>query len=109
LMKRRWDGDVYAALRDCLAALSLQPDHIKAHLRMARCLADLDWRDEASACLTSFRSKHPEHRRSVHCVELEQDLAKGREDKRGETRLLPVLPAFGRSIPNTVDLCIVWS
>jgi len=86
LMKRRWDGDVYAALRDCLAALSLQPDHIKAHLRMARCLADLDWRDEASACLTSFRSKHPEHRRSVHCVELEQDLAKGREDKRGKKR-----------------------
>ena len=38
LMRRAWDGDVYAALRDCLAALVLEPSHRKAHLRLARFL-----------------------------------------------------------------------
>merc|ERR1719376_1813159 len=77
LMRRAWDGDVYAALRDCLAALVLEPAHRKAHLRLARCLADLGWRNEASAALASFRSKHPEHRNSSHCIQLEQDLSAG--------------------------------
>jgi len=87
LMRRAWDGDVYAALRDCLAALVLEPSHRKAHLRLARCLADLGWRNEASAALTAFRSKHPEHRNSSHCIQLEQDLAgrgEGEEKKKGK-------------------------
>jgi len=87
LMRRAWDGDVYAALRDCLAALVLEPSHRKAHLRLARCLADLGWRNEASAALAAFRSKHPEHRNSSHCIQLEQDLAgrgEGEEKKKGK-------------------------
>ena len=86
LMRRAWDGDVYAALRDCLAALVQEPGHRKAHLRLARCLADLGWRNEASAALASFRSKHHEHRNSSHCIQLEQDLAadEGEEKKKGK-------------------------
>jgi len=75
LMKRGWDGDVYGALRDCLAALSLDPGHIKAHLRMARCLTDLEWLKEAADCLDLFKAKHPEHRKSGACSQLEKDLA----------------------------------
>ena len=33
LMKRRWDGDIYAAIRDCQTTLLLDPDHVKAHFR----------------------------------------------------------------------------
>jgi len=87
LMRRAWDGDVYAALRDCLAALVLEPTHRKAHLRLARCLADLGWKNEASAALAAFRSKHPEHRNSSHCIQLEQDLVgrgEGEEKKKGK-------------------------
>jgi WD and tetratricopeptide repeat-containing protein 1 len=31
-MKRAWSGDLYAALRDCLAALAADPHHLKAGL-----------------------------------------------------------------------------
>ncbi len=31
-MKRAWSGDMYAALRDCLAALAADPHHLKAGL-----------------------------------------------------------------------------
>ena len=34
LMKRNYSGDVYAALRDCVAALTRSPDHVKAALRL---------------------------------------------------------------------------
>ena len=30
LMKRAWDGDIYAAARDCLQALPLDPGHVKS-------------------------------------------------------------------------------
>jgi hypothetical protein len=35
-MKRAWSGDVYAALRDCLAALAADPRHLKAGLEKTR-------------------------------------------------------------------------
>lgn len=75
LMKRRWDGDVYAALRDCHTALALDPGHIKAHLRLARCLHDLDWPEEAGQCLELFKTRYPEHVKSQACRELQQDIA----------------------------------
>jgi WD and tetratricopeptide repeat-containing protein 1 len=78
-MKRGWDGDVYAALRDCLTALSYDPGHIKAHLRLARCLTDLEWLVEAAECLELFKVKHPEHRKSGACSQLEKDLAAAQE------------------------------
>ena len=53
LMKRAWDGDIYAAARDCLQALALDPAHVKAHLRLAQCLlrswSGLQRRPSASA------------------------------------------------------------
>eukprot|EP00092_Neocalanus_flemingeri_P014221 GFUD01015341.1.p1 GENE.GFUD01015341.1~~GFUD01015341.1.p1 ORF type:complete len:697 (-),score=185.79 GFUD01015341.1:222-2312(-) len=79
LMKRKWDGDIYAALRDCLTALSLDPGHIKAHLRLAQCLTDLEWLSEATKCLEKFKLKYPEHKKSGACTQLERDLDAAKE------------------------------
>jgi len=79
LMKRKWDGDIYGALRDCLTALSLDPGHIKAHLRLAQCLTDLEWLTEATNCLENFKQKHPGHKKSAACTQLERDLEIAKE------------------------------
>jgi len=74
LMKRKWDGDIYAALRDCLSALAQDSGHIKAHLRLAQCLTELEWLPEAAKCLENFKEKHPEHKKSSAFSQRENDL-----------------------------------
>lgn len=39
LLHRRWEGDAVAALRDCEAAIELDPGSMKAHYRRAQALA----------------------------------------------------------------------
>ncbi|XP_066994576.2 WD and tetratricopeptide repeats protein 1 [Anabrus simplex] len=73
-MKRGWDGDVYAAMRDCHTALQLDPDHVKAHFRLARCLYELKWTQEAQMCLDVFRAKFPDHAQSHACKALSKDI-----------------------------------
>lgn len=51
------DGDVYAALRDCYSTLQLEPDHLKAHFRLAKCLFDLKQYKSAQKCLEMFKVK----------------------------------------------------
>jgi len=79
LMKRGWDGDMYGALRDCVLALNIKPDHIKAHLRLTRCLTSLRWLSEASSCLSVFKARHPEHSKSGAATQLEKELAAAQE------------------------------
>ena len=79
LMKRAWDGDVYAALRDCLAALRLDPGHVKAHLRLAQCLLNLEWLAESAQCLENFKSRHPDFIKSKAFMQLERDLESAKE------------------------------
>ncbi|XP_063241067.1 WD and tetratricopeptide repeats protein 1 [Bacillus rossius redtenbacheri] len=73
-MKRGWDGDVYAAMRDCHAALQLDPGHVKAHFRLARCLLELQWIQEATDCLNAFKVRFPEHTHSHACKALCKDI-----------------------------------
>jgi WD and tetratricopeptide repeat-containing protein 1 len=73
-MKRNWDGDLYAALRDCHSAIQLDPDHLKAHFRLAKCLFELSWRNEAQECLNAFKSKFPEYANSQACSHLDKDI-----------------------------------
>nr|CAD7258930.1 unnamed protein product [Timema shepardi] len=73
-MKRAWDGDTYAAMRDCHTALHLDPAYVKAHFRLARCLLELQWVQEAEECLRSFKEKFPGHVHSHACKALCKDI-----------------------------------
>ncbi|KAL7059724.1 hypothetical protein AAHC03_013235 [Spirometra sp. Aus1] len=78
LIKRSWDGDVYAALRDCLTALDIVSDttevgdagvpalpfskseclQITAQLLATRCLIRLCWVSAARRMLASLRQRY---------------------------------------------------
>ncbi|XP_041352477.1 WD and tetratricopeptide repeats protein 1-like isoform X2 [Gigantopelta aegis] len=73
-MKRKWDGDLYAALRDCHCALRLDGNHLKAHFRLARCLYELAWPQEALNCLQHFKTKFPDYAKSHACEALDRDI-----------------------------------
>ncbi|XP_064601021.1 WD and tetratricopeptide repeats protein 1-like [Liolophura sinensis] len=73
-MKRRWDGDLYAALRDCHTAIKIDPNHLKAHFRLARCLYELSWTKEAYECLQQFKDKFPDYAKSHACAALDRDI-----------------------------------
>ncbi|XP_061530965.1 WD and tetratricopeptide repeats protein 1 isoform X2 [Phycodurus eques] len=73
-MKRKWDGDHYDALKDCLKALTLNPEHLKAHFRLARCLFELKYVSEALECLDDFKEKFPEQAHSSACDALDKDI-----------------------------------
>ncbi|KAM9806359.1 WD and tetratricopeptide repeats protein 1 isoform X1 [Syngnathus typhle] len=73
-MKRKWDGDHYDALKDCLKALTLNPEHLKAHFRLARCLFELKYMSEALQCLDDFKGKFPDQAHSSACDALDKDI-----------------------------------
>ncbi|XP_075709560.1 WD and tetratricopeptide repeats protein 1 isoform X2 [Rhinoderma darwinii] len=91
-MKRKWDGDHYDALRDCLQALALNPAHLKAHFRLARCLFELRYVSEALDCLEEFKAKFPEQAQSSACDALDRDIRvalfsknENQDDKKGSS------------------------
>uniref|UniRef100_A0A8C6VX61 WD and tetratricopeptide repeats 1 n=1 Tax=Nothobranchius furzeri TaxID=105023 RepID=A0A8C6VX61_NOTFU len=92
-MKRKWDGDHYDALRDCVKALTLNPGHLKAHFRLARCLFELKYVSEALECLDDFKGKFPEQAHSSACDGLEKDIKAAlfskseSEDKKGNSSI----------------------
>ncbi|KAF7386430.1 hypothetical protein HZH68_013562 [Vespula germanica] len=73
-MKRAWDGDTYAALRDCRTTLLLDPQHVKAHFRLARCLFDLNRSVEAEKVIKNFLCKFPEYASNSACKALKMDI-----------------------------------
>ncbi|EDO29936.1 predicted protein [Nematostella vectensis] len=73
-IKRSWEGDVYAALRDCHKALTLDPNHTKAHFRQARCLYELRWCQEALSCLNHFKERFPDQAEGSAARSLERDI-----------------------------------
>ncbi|XP_034937043.1 WD and tetratricopeptide repeats protein 1-like [Chelonus insularis] len=73
-MKRRWDGDMYSALRDCQKALQLDPDHVKAHFRLARCLHELHRPVEAYKVIEDFQEKFPSYAANSTCWALKKDI-----------------------------------
>uniref|UniRef100_H2ZN13 Anaphase-promoting complex subunit 4 WD40 domain-containing protein n=1 Tax=Ciona savignyi TaxID=51511 RepID=H2ZN13_CIOSA len=86
-IKRNWDGDVYAALRDCHTALFCNPNHVKAKFRLARCLYELHWLTEAQECLRDLKEKFPDFRNNRALVALERDVKSAiKQDKTKETK-----------------------
>ncbi|KAF8785368.1 WD and tetratricopeptide repeats protein 1 like protein [Argiope bruennichi] len=73
-IKRGWDGDHYAAIRDCYIAMKLDPDYLKAHFRLAQCLHKLRWVKEALECLTAIRLKFPEYAKTKSFESFETDV-----------------------------------
>jgi len=86
------DGDHYDALRDCLKAISLNPCHLKAHFRLARCLFELKYVAEALECLDDFKGKFPEQAHSSACDALDRDInaALFSKSDNGECQLFSV-------------------
>lgn len=52
----------------------MDDSHLKAHFRLAKCLFELSWVDEALDCLTLFKSKFPDYATSQTCEALEKDI-----------------------------------
>ena len=71
---RTRDGDIYAALRDCHIALSLDPNHAKALFRQARCLYELRWCQEALSCMNHFKERFPDQAQGNAAKMLERDI-----------------------------------
>jgi len=74
LMKRKYTGDTYAATRDCITTLNINPGHIKALLRLSKCLHELERHDEARKCLHVFKRRYPDHAKSKVCQQLEKEI-----------------------------------
>jgi len=74
LMKRKYTGDTYAATRDCITTLNINPGHIKALLRLSKCLHELERHDEARKCLHVFKNRYPNHAKSKDCQQLEKEI-----------------------------------
>ncbi|XP_035215285.1 WD and tetratricopeptide repeats protein 1-like, partial [Stegodyphus dumicola] len=73
-IKRGWDGDYYAAIRDCHAAIKLNPEYLKAHFRLAQCLHKLRWMKEAMDCIQAFKLKFPDYARTRAFESFEADV-----------------------------------
>lgn len=74
LMKRKYLGDSYEALRDCQKALKLDPKYVKAHFRLARALLEIKQLTLSSNCLQEFIKRFPDHENDQSVKMLEQDI-----------------------------------
>ncbi|KAK2588472.1 hypothetical protein KPH14_004455 [Odynerus spinipes] len=106
-MKRAWDGDTYAALRDCRATLLLDPQHVKAHFRLARCLFDLNRSVEAEEIIKNFLRKFPEYASNSACKALKMDIKEaidsGRDFNSSEPDLSQISDYEKEWRKNTID------
>ncbi|KAL4153641.1 hypothetical protein QTP88_001474 [Uroleucon formosanum] len=61
-INRKWNGDFYAALKDCVTVLKLEPNHIKAHIQLAVCLFEMDKVNESKMYLDQLTMKYPSYK-----------------------------------------------
>jgi len=86
-LKRMWNGDIYSALLDVYYVILLDPSHIKAHLRLIKCLTELKWIEEAADFVVVFKQKFPNHADSPALKSLEKRLEEVKNDvKESESK-----------------------
>ncbi|XP_060857378.1 WD and tetratricopeptide repeats protein 1-like [Metopolophium dirhodum] len=73
-IKRKWHGDLYAALKDCVTALKLEPYHMEAHFQLAVSLFQLDKLKDSKMYLDQFTMNYPSYKTSVAYKCLYSDL-----------------------------------
>ncbi|KAL4083198.1 hypothetical protein QTP88_028528 [Uroleucon formosanum] len=73
-INREWLGDFYAAFKDCVTALKLEPNLMKAHIRLAECLFHMDKVDESKMYLDQLIMKYPSYKPSSAYKSLYSDL-----------------------------------
>lgn len=78
-MRRLWFGDIYAALRDCHVALSLDTTYIKAHFRLARALLELGRLQDADECLQELIKRFPSYANNHGVLMLNKDIRENRQ------------------------------
>lgn len=74
LMRRKYLGDFYEALRDCHKALHLDSHYIKAHFRLARALFEINQLAMSNDCLQELKRRFPSHQSDQSVQMLEQDI-----------------------------------
>lgn len=96
-IKRKWHGDFYAALIDCVTALKLDPDHMKAHFRLAVCLYELEKYSESKMYLDQFTMKFPVYKTSTAFKVLRDDISLAQnnmENMSGGNHIICILDLF---------------
>jgi WD and tetratricopeptide repeat-containing protein 1 len=81
LMRRKYLGDVYEALRDCHRALQLDPFYLKAHFRLSRSLYEINQLTLSSDCLQELKRRFPSHENDQSVKMLEQDINQALSNK----------------------------
>ncbi|PAA81246.1 hypothetical protein BOX15_Mlig014346g1 [Macrostomum lignano] len=104
LLKRRWDGDAYAAAIDCQTALSADPHCYKALYRLARAFCDMGWQEEAQQCVNQFRQRFPQHAQSSSFKELVSSLEKLESGQAAHSQPLQLTEAERQLRKNALDL-----
>jgi len=83
-IKRKWHGDIYAALKDCVTALKLDPNHMKSHFRLAVCLYELGQLEDSIMYLDQFTKKFPSCKYSVAYKVLQEDIVIAKLKKQND-------------------------
>ena len=84
-MKRKWDGDAYAALRDCYHVLTCDPLDVKAHLRLCRCLLEMKKPHEAQKCIDIFKVCCPDQVKTSDCHKVEKEILEALQQESEKT------------------------
>jgi len=71
-INRKWNRDLYCALKDFYRSLEIDSNNKESHLKLAECLHDLGYYENAYQCLNYFRQKQSKDTRYKEFKELEK-------------------------------------
>lgn len=81
LMRRKYSGDCYEALRDCQQALKFDSHYVKAHFRLARALFEINQLTLSNDCLQEMKKRFPNHENDQSVKMLEKDINQALQER----------------------------